>query len=1116
MKKLSTLLVMLFATLLGTSQVVINEFQVDNNTVELKNIGTETIDVSGWFLCSFPEYSALGSLTLEGGDLNMEPGEIIYVIGHPMTADDELGLYNMPSYGSSAAIEDYVEWGSSPHQRASVAQGAGIWTVGNFLATPENGVAYAYDGDGDMVADWIAQASTFGEENFGGCEVIGGTISTDDPTEICAGDGVADPINVTLEGNVGESSAWVITDEAGNILDLPVGGPFDLEGAGAGVCLIWHLSFEGEISGAEVGMNAEDLEGCFELSNAISVTRNGVAGGEISTTDETTVCIGDGGADLITATLEGAEGENTQWVITDDAGMILEFPAEGPFNFEEAPAGVCLIWNLSFNGELTGAEVGMNAEDITGCYSLSNAITVTRLAGEDCPCEAMGGEITTEDPTEICAGDGVADPINVTLEGNEGENSAWVITDEAGMILGLPEGGPFDLEGAGGGVSLIWHLSFNGELAGAEVGMNANDLEGCFSLSNAITVTRNGVAGGEISTEDLTEICAGDGVADPIDVALEGNDGENSAWVITDEDLNILGLPEGSPFDLEGAGEGVCLIWHLSFNGELTGAEVGMNAGNLEGCFSLSNSIAVTRTGVAGGTISTDDPLIICADDDIDNPIEVTLEGNEGTNSAWVITDEDLNILGLPEGNVINLEGAEAEVCLIWHLSFEDGIIGAEVGMNAANLEGCYSLSNSIAVTRLTGDDCDCVVDGGAISTEDNTDICAGDGVADPINVTLTNEVGTNSAWVITDVDGEILGLPEGSPFDLDGAGEGVCLIWHLSFEDGIIGAEVGMNANDLEGCFSLSNPIEVVRTQVTGGTISTEDVTEICVSDGVADPINVTLEGNEGTNSAWVITDEDLNILGLPEGSPFDLEGAGPGLCLIWHLSFEDGLVGAEVGMNAGNLEGCYSLSNSIAVTRTEINGGTVSTDDGETTVTITVGDGLEDIITFESADNIGTNYAFVVTDDADNILAVLEGDSNDFEEAGGGICHLWGIAYEGDLLLPLEGTINDIAADGCFQLSENFVTIDRQPVGVYEYISGSFNVWPNPTNGVLTLELPLGASKANLQVYSTTGALVADIPVTGSNSSTISLETLPAGAYVLVLSTEDGNALRQTLLKK
>ena len=508
--------------------------------------------------------------------------------------------------------------------------------------------------------------------------------------------------------------------------------------------------------------------------------------------------------------------------------------------------------------------------------------------------------------------------------------------------------------------------------------------------------------------------------------------------------------------------------------------------------------------------------MIICADDDIDNPIEVTLEGNEGTNSAWVITDEDLNILGLPEGNVINLEGAEAEVCLIWHLSFEDGIIGAEVGMNAANLEGCYSLSNSIAVTRLTGDDCDCVVDGGAISTEDNTDICAGDGVADPINVTLTNEVGTNSAWVITDVDGEILGLPEGSPFDLDGAGEGVCLIWHLSFEDGIIGAEVGMNANDLEGCFSLSNPIEVVRTQVTGGTISTEDVTEICVSDGVADPINVTLEGNEGTNSAWVITDEDLNILGLPEGSPFDLEGAGPGLCLIWHLSFEDGLVGAEVGMNAGNLEGCYSLSNSIAVTRTEINGGTVSTDDGETTVTITVGDGLEDIITFESADNIGTNYAFVVTDDADNILAVLEGDSNDFEEAGGGICHLWGIAYEGDLLLPLAGTINDIAADGCFQLSENFVTIDRQPVGVYEYISGSFNVWPNPTNGVLTLELPLGASKANLQVYSTTGALVADIPVTGSNSSTISLETLPAGAYVLVLSTEDGNALRQTLLKK
>ena len=31
-------------------------------------------------------------------------------------------------------------------------------------------------------------------------------------------------------------------------------------------------------------------------------------------------------------------------------------------------------------------------------------------------------------------------------------------------------------------------------------------------------------------------------------------------------------------------------------------------------------------------------------------------------------------------------------------------------------------------------------------------------------------------------------------------------MIWHLSYEDGLTGKEVGLNANDLEGCFDLSN----------------------------------------------------------------------------------------------------------------------------------------------------------------------------------------------------------------------------------------------------------------------------------------------------------------------
>jgi len=242
------------------------------------------------------------------------------------------------------------------------------------------------------------------------------------------------------------------------------------------------------------------------------------------------------------------------------------------------------------------------------------------------------------------------------------------------------------------------------------------------------------------------------------------------------------------------------------------------------------------------------------------------------------------------------------------------------MGANAADLGGCFSLSNPITVVRFEGADCAniCTANGGMISTDDPTEICAGNDSPDPINVTLTGNSGTNSAWVITDEDLNILALPTGPPFDLDGAGAGTCLIWHISFEDGLTGAMMNANAADLDGCFGLSNPITVIRNGVNGGAISTDDPTEICAGDGIPDPINVTLTGEEGMNSAWVISDLSGTILALPTGPPFDLEGEGPGICVITHVSYEDGLEGLAVDNNIfGSLSGCFSLSNDIAVTR-------------------------------------------------------------------------------------------------------------------------------------------------------------------------------------------------------
>ncbi len=296
--------------------------------------------------------------------------------------------------------------------------------------------------------------------------------------------------------------------------------------------------------------------------------------------------------------------------------------------------------------------------------------------------------------------------------------------------------------------------------------------------------------------------------------------GDNSTWVITDDDGNILGVPptltavEGVDFD--GAGAGVCLIWYLRYDDGLVGLEPGMNATNLDGNFALSNSIEVIRQVPNAGTIAGG-PFVFCIDGTEDMVSGITLDDSEavGTNNSWIITDDTGVILGLPPTLVdvegVNFDGAGAGVCLIWYIRYEDGLTGLETGMNANDLQGAFGLSNSIMVTRnnpeagsISGGPFEFTIDG-------TSDFVTG------IQLDDSNATGTNSNWVITDDQGNILGLPptltDVEGVDFDGAGAGICLIWYLRYEEGLTGLEVGMNASNLDGCFDLSNSIQVTRT---------------------------------------------------------------------------------------------------------------------------------------------------------------------------------------------------------------------------------------------------------------------------------------------------------------
>lgn len=326
---------------------------------------------------------------------------------------------------------------------------------------------------------------------------------------------------------------------------------------------------------------------------------------------------------------------------------------------------------------------------------------------------------------------------------------------------------------------------------------------------------------------------------------------------------------------------------------------------------------------VDAGTISGG-PFSFVVDGVPDFVTGVSTDGlGVGSSASWVITDDQNVILGLPgtlemlEG--VNFDGAGVGTCFIWYLRYEGEITGLTAGANTSGITGDFDLSNSIEVDRTA-------LNGGTLAGGPfNFDV---DGTADMVSgITLTGESTTvNSTFVVTDDQGEILGLP-GTLTDLegvnfDGAGIGLCLIYHLVHADGITGLAMGSNVKTgLVGDFALSNALEVNRN-ITGGIITGGPFT--FAVDGTADMVSgISASGfTSGVNTTWVITDAQGEILGLPattadlEGVNFD--GAGVGVCLIYHLAYQSGITGLMAGSNIDTgLQGTFDFSNSITVNR-------------------------------------------------------------------------------------------------------------------------------------------------------------------------------------------------------
>ena len=925
----------------------------------------------------------------------------------------------------------------------------------------------------------------------------GGTVALEDGDTdalVCVNDGQADVLSFTNTTAATAPYVYLVTDANNVILSVVNGDSFNFEDAAPGAYRVWGLSYTGSLTAAE-GTDAAAVElsdGCFNLSdNFVTVDLQeadgatvGLAGGG----QETFTCVGDGIPDVLEFTNTSGGADEYTYLITDTDNIIIAIASDGSFDFEDIDVSTGRVWGLAYGGNLL-AEVGDNAATAAladGCFGLSeNFITVRREAVEGGTVAAQSGS----GPIFVCP-DGTPNIIEFETTGTSTGTYAYVVTSDELSIVALADGNAFDFDALEEGTYYAWGLAYTGNLSAGE-GDDASAVElsdECYDLSeNFVTIVVETPTGGSVATETgetTVFTCPDDGVADVITFDSTGTSQGAYTYVVTDSNNEILALPAGDSFDFDDIPATVCRVWGLAYSGNIT-ASVGDIASDValsDECFSLSdNFIMVIRQEPSGGTISLNDgttELFTCLSDEVSDSLTFQRMGVYPGAFAYVITDEDNVIFDFADGNTYNFDSAPAGTYRVWGVAYT-GAVTAMVGDTASVVplsDDCFDLSeNFITVVRD-------VPVGGTVELEGGGNlayICPEDSLANVLAFDSAGVAGPNFIYVVTDQQNIILDAFPVDAYDFETEETGIVRVWGLAYSGNLI-AEPGDTASTAvlsDDCFSLSdNFVDIIREVPFGGEITTEDgetTVYTCPGDGVADVISVDSILAAITPFTYVITDENNVILDLPDGDTFDFDGAAPGNCRIWGLSYV-GNITAEVGDTASAValaDQCFDLSqNFITVVREVPEGGTVAMPNGETVINTCPGDGNADIIMADSANTSSGLYTYVITDDNNIILDLPTGDAFDFDDVPAGIGRIWGLAYTGAITANIGDDAADVAlSDDCFDLSDNFITVIRETPegGTVSTTAGAEMVTTCPGDGNADIVTFDSTATAGLYVY-------------------------------------------------
>ena len=695
------------------------------------------------------------------------------------------------------------------------------------------------------------------------------------------------------------------------------------------------------------------------------------------------------------------------------------------------------------------------------------------------------GTVTMMEQIRVAGGtSGLGNPVDVAYD--SGSDIVYVAerANGGGRVLG------YRSPNASGGISPIYSTFFEGA-SGIHLPGNEVDYDPCDVVAGGMVSFTDGNTETTIIVDGQADMLSFASTADPMGV------GHSFTYVVTDANNMILGIPPGNMVDFDPAGVGACLVYGLSYTGNLS---ISMGDNLMGGqdlsdeCFNLSsNNLVVNRiiAGPSDGTlyVSSNNQSNIGVFDLQSSNVVPGMFPISNMDSDGIYYDKIRDILYQLDrtNNVVNLYTTASTNPTLAFTSTSDFSNGREIAVSSTKLVVAQDAAasngnqNRLIVYNIVGSTIvldkifDVNINLWGIHQNGTQMIAIVDNSSD---VAIFDDFFLNAAGTVAPtrtITIENMVRTHGLTYDAD--------------SDLMILTDVGAASSNNDGALVVVNDWTTVSADnlVTTG----EQIRVLGATSFLGNPVDVALD--KTTNRIYVA--ERANGGGRVLG--YNMPVASGGVAPVYNRLF--------AGASALNLS---STECSLVQSTIKFLG-------GATEATVAVGDGMADLLTFKSnlVPNISISRTYVVTDDQGIVLAIPSGSMVNFETSGVGNCRVYQVAYTGNLMLNVGDDINNTTlSDACSALSTNFLTVNRvqakptnPTIAVRSTEASSFveQVFPNPTSDKLNLVIESTMEHAGIiQIFNLNGSMVQVENIQlekGFNQLTFSVSDLPGGTYLL-----------------